>query len=126
MKLGLTADIAEYAACLSMRNPVFRIYPYAPHKGHVHHQRPIGSTQPGDVMPSTFNTEQQIVFAGKFYSSNHVGSAQAAHNDSRFFVNHRVPNGTTLFITVVFREENGSTRRFIFRLSKASDFRSTS
>jgi hypothetical protein len=84
------------------------IHPYTTHQGHIEHERAIRSRQTGDVMPSTLDTKQEVVFTREPDGSNHVSDTQAANHEGWPPIDHGVPDRAGLFITSFTWQKQGT------------------
>ena len=108
MHLRFAVHIAEQATRLRVGDPALGVHPYAAHEGQVEHQRAVGRGQARDVVPATFDAEQEVVVARELHARDHVGAAEAARDGDGPSIDHGVPNGSGLFVAGLARQRHGS------------------
>jgi len=103
MQLRLAVDVTQHAARLRTTGAANGIDPYAAQQRQVDHQTAVAHRQAGDVVAASPDGIHQAVFARELHGSHDIGGADAACDQRRSAIDHRIPDLARFVVERVVR-----------------------
>jgi hypothetical protein len=109
--LRLAVDIAQRTAGLRMRDFELGIDPNTAHLRTVDHKAAFHDGEPGDIVTAALHGHADARIARKVHTGDDVGGADAARNQRRAPVDHRVPDGAGFVVPGIVLADQGAAKR---------------
>jgi hypothetical protein len=105
-------QLAEYHARLDASNFRIRIDANRIHRREIDHESIVFDSSPSDVVAATFYRYRDLLLFCEVHCVDDVCGASALDDERRVFVDHSVPDGPCLVVSLIARPNEGATERF--------------
>ena len=110
--LGLAIDVTPGGAALDPGPLALCVHPHRAHARKIYHHAAVADGVPGDIVAAAADGNRQFVCPGEIDCGHDVGCALGPDDHGRAAVDHGVPDGASVVVTFITRNQDGAANAF--------------